>query len=74
MLKFLIKFVDCSRKLGVNVCHSNPCVHGNCSDSTAGYECQCNNGYVGKHCNMVGKLADIKIKVILLFFSILSLL
>ena len=69
MLKFLIKFVDCSHKLGVNVCNSNPCVHGNCSDSMVGYKCQCSNGYIGKNCNMIGKLANIEIKFIFVYIN-----
>ena len=74
MLKLLIKFVDCLCKLGVNVCNSNPCVHGNCSNFIVNYTCQCNNGYVGKHCNMVGKLANIEIKVIFVYINCTTIL
>ena len=35
-------------------CHSNPCVHGSCTETLTGYTCTCVSGYMGKNCD-VGK-------------------
>ena len=35
-------------------CHSNPCVHGLCTETMDGYSCTCNSGYMGKNCD-IGK-------------------
>nr|XP_006006784.1 PREDICTED: delta and Notch-like epidermal growth factor-related receptor [Latimeria chalumnae] len=34
----------------IDLCASNPCLHGNCSTSTDSYICICNEGYQGENC------------------------
>ena len=52
----------------VNECESSPCVHGNCNDEVNGYNCDCEDDWVGTHCN--GELLFVKMlyqKFLMLF-------
>ncbi|XP_048838334.1 delta and Notch-like epidermal growth factor-related receptor [Brienomyrus brachyistius] len=35
----------------VDLCASNPCVHGNCSDVGGMYTCECSEGFEGERCD-----------------------
>ncbi|KAL4238407.1 hypothetical protein ACF0H5_003116 [Mactra antiquata] len=39
-------------KTAATHCHSNPCVHGTCSESQNTYTCTCQYGYTGRNCDI----------------------
>jgi hypothetical protein len=41
--------VNCGSK--IDYCHSNPCVHGTCTNSLDGPDCTCSHGYIGTLCD-----------------------
>ena len=43
---FLYNFTD------VDECSSNPCFHGSCDDGINEYACDCQNGFIGTHCEI----------------------
>ena len=42
-----IKYVS-----AIDECSSNPCLHGECQKIHNGYECCCDNGWTGRHCEI----------------------
>ena len=40
---------------GLGACASSPCLNGMCEKKEHGYECVCDEGYSGVHCNNHGK-------------------
>ena len=43
-------------------CSENPCKNGACIDKLVGYECNCNQGYTGKHCE-TGIIINVNIDI-----------
>ena len=46
-------FVSCP---AVDHCKSSPCKHGQCVSNEHGYQCHCDNGWTGQHCDSGNEL------------------
>ena len=53
-----VLYVTFSVAVNIDDCVNVNCGNGHCMDLVAGYECDCNPGYSGDHCQSTSRLCS----------------